>query len=77
MAKVLGDQKEREPAWQEAILLLVHWTKDDLALLMVLYMNQKFIPKQNYHTVGLRRANNFYSLQGKSRNMLSDFKKDS
>ena len=22
------DQKEREPAWQEAILLLMRWTKD-------------------------------------------------
>ena len=30
------DQKEREPAWQEAILLLMRLTKDDLALLMVL-----------------------------------------
>ena len=30
------DQKEREPAWQEAILLLMRWTKDDLAFLMVL-----------------------------------------
>ena len=30
------DQKEREPAWQEAILLLMCWTKDDLAFLMVL-----------------------------------------
>ena len=27
---------EREPAWQEAILLLTHWTKDDLAFFMVL-----------------------------------------
>ena len=24
------DQKEREPAWQEAISLLMRWTKDDL-----------------------------------------------
>ena len=23
------DQKEREPAWQEAILLLMRWTKDE------------------------------------------------
>ena len=30
------DQKEREPAWQEAILLLMRWTKDDLVFLMVL-----------------------------------------
>ena len=30
------DQKEREPAWQEAILLLMHWTKDDLAFIMAL-----------------------------------------
>ena len=30
------DQKERESAWQEAILLLMRWTKDDLAFLMVL-----------------------------------------
>ena len=30
------DQKEREPAWEEAILLLMRWTKDDLAFLMVL-----------------------------------------
>ena len=30
------DQKEREPAWQEAILLLMRWTKYDLAFLMVL-----------------------------------------
>ena len=30
------DQKEREPAWHEAILLLIRWTKDDLALFMVL-----------------------------------------
>ena len=30
------DHKEREPAWQEAILLLMRWTKDDLAFLMVL-----------------------------------------
>ena len=30
------DQKEREPAWQEAILLLMRWTKDDLAFFMVL-----------------------------------------
>ena len=30
------DQKEREPAWQEAIMLLMRWTKDDLAFLMVL-----------------------------------------
>ena len=30
------DQREREPAWQEAILLLMRWTKDDLAFLMVL-----------------------------------------
>ena len=30
------DQKEREPAWQEAILLLMRWTKDDFAFLMVL-----------------------------------------
>ena len=30
------DQKEREPAWQEAIFLLMRWTKDDLAFLMVL-----------------------------------------
>ena len=30
------DQKEREPAWQEAIFLLMHWTKDDLAFFMVL-----------------------------------------
>ena len=30
------DQKEREPAWQEAILLLMRWTKDDLAFSMVL-----------------------------------------
>ena len=29
-------QKEREPAWQEAILLLMRWTKDDFAILMVL-----------------------------------------
>ena len=30
------DQKEREPACQEAILLLMHWTIDDLVFLMVL-----------------------------------------
>ena len=30
------DQEEREPAWQEAILLLMRWTKDDLAFFMVL-----------------------------------------
>ena len=30
------DQKEREPASQEAILLLMRWTKDDLAFFMVL-----------------------------------------
>ena len=30
------DQKEREPAWQEAISLLMPWTIDDLAFLMVL-----------------------------------------
>ena len=30
------DQKEREPAWQEAILLLMHLKKDDLAFLTVL-----------------------------------------
>ena len=30
------DHKEREPLWQEAILLLMRWTKDDLAFLMVL-----------------------------------------
>ena len=30
------DQMEREPAWQEAILLLMRWTKDDLAFLLVL-----------------------------------------
>ena len=30
------DQKEREPAWQEAILLLMRWTKDDLAFFMAL-----------------------------------------
>ena len=30
------DQKEREQAWQEAILLLMRSTKDDLAFLMVL-----------------------------------------
>ena len=30
------DQNEREPARQEAILLLMSWTKDDLAFLMVL-----------------------------------------
>ena len=24
------DQKEREPAWEEPILLLMRWTKDDL-----------------------------------------------
>ena len=30
------DQKEREPAWQEAIFLLMRWTKDDLAFLMFL-----------------------------------------
>ena len=30
------DQKVREPSWQEAILLLMRWTNDDLALLMVL-----------------------------------------
>ena len=30
------DQKEQKPAWQEAILLLMRWTKDDLAFLMVL-----------------------------------------
>ena len=30
------DQEEQEPAWQEAILLLMRWTKDDLAFLMVL-----------------------------------------
>ena len=30
------NQKEREPAWQKAILLLMRWTKDDLAFLMVL-----------------------------------------
>ena len=30
------DQKEREPAWQEAIFLLMRWTKDDLAFLMAL-----------------------------------------
>ena len=29
------DQKKREPAWQEAILLLMRWTKDDLEFLMV------------------------------------------
>ena len=29
------DQKEREPAWQEAILLLMRLTKDDLAFFMV------------------------------------------
>ena len=29
------DQKEREPAWQEAIFLLMRWKKDDLAFLMV------------------------------------------
>ena len=30
------DQKKREPVWQEAILLLMRWTKVDLAFLMVL-----------------------------------------
>ena len=30
------DQKEQEPAWQEAISLLMLWTKYDLAFLMVL-----------------------------------------
>ena len=30
------DQKEREPARQKANLLLMRWTKDDLAFLMVL-----------------------------------------
>ena len=30
------DQKERQPAWQEAIMSLMSWTKDDLAFLMVL-----------------------------------------
>ena len=30
------DQKEREPTWQEATLLLMRWTKDDLAFLVVL-----------------------------------------
>ena len=30
------DEKEREPAWQEAILLLMRWKKDDLAFFMVL-----------------------------------------
>ena len=30
------DHRERKPAWQEAILLLMRWTKDDLAFLMVL-----------------------------------------
>ena len=29
------DQKEREPAWRETILLLMRWTKDDLAFFMV------------------------------------------
>ena len=29
------DQKEREPVWQEAILLLMRWKKDDLAFFMV------------------------------------------
>ena len=27
---------EREPAWQEAILLLMRWTKDDLVFFMAL-----------------------------------------
>ena len=30
------DQKEREPAWQEAILLLMRWTFYDLGFFMVL-----------------------------------------
>ena len=30
------DQKEREPAWQEASLLLMRWKKDELAFFMVL-----------------------------------------
>ena len=30
------DQKEREPVWQEVILILMRWTKYDLAFLMVL-----------------------------------------
>ena len=30
------DQKERQPAWQEASLLLMRWKKDDWAFLMVL-----------------------------------------
>ena len=30
------DQTERKPAWQEAILLFMRWTKDDLAFFMVL-----------------------------------------
>ena len=29
------DQKKLKPAWQEAILLLMRWKKDDLAFLMV------------------------------------------
>ena len=28
--------EEQEPAWQEAILLLMHWTKNDFAFSMVL-----------------------------------------
>ena len=30
------DQKEPEPAWREAILLLMRWKKDDMAFFMVL-----------------------------------------
>ena len=29
------DQKEREQAWQEAVLLWMYWTKDDLGFLIV------------------------------------------
>ena len=29
------DQKEQETAWQEAILLLTPWTKDDLAFFVM------------------------------------------
>ena len=48
------DQKEREPAWQEAILLLMCWTKDDLAFFIVLEQVLRDWMKEVLECLGLK-----------------------
>ena len=51
------DQKVREPAWQEAILLLMCWTKDDLAIFMGLekILHETYLTKEPLLTIPLQK----------------------